>query len=212
MKGGQRSPGPSFRKWYNQLSNPVCLIWASSNQWQSWRQYWCFQSQQGQRGASYFMKCMGGKINVWFFYNCASLPFPQSHHMSHVLSSRHLGLLSSEATFLSSYLFHHIPYFNLFSPPIFHSLPAFQYLFISPALALFPLLAAADCHLCVMSRVEKSLPLSPRPFLFIITSLSCVLLLFENYIRKVKQRLLHVSLLLFLCCARLLWGLNIFFK
>lgn len=48
------------------------------------------------------------------------LQFPLD--LVHALPSRHLGVQSSEANFLSSRLLHHFPRLNLFSPTIFHSL------------------------------------------------------------------------------------------
>ncbi len=86
---------------------------------------------------------------MWIFSLVSSL------HPVHLLPSRHLGVQSSEAQFLSSRLLYHILHFNLFSPFIFHPLPAIQYLFISPLLSLFLLFSAADCHLYSMSPIGK---------------------------------------------------------
>lgn len=63
-----------------------------------------------------------------------------SLHPVHLLSSRHLRVQPSEARLLSSRLLYHFLCFNLFSPSIFHPLPAIRYLCISPLLSLFLLL------------------------------------------------------------------------
>lgn len=60
---------------------------------------------------------------VVFFILSQSLVFLQFPlDLVHALPSRHLGVQSSEANFLSSRLLHHFPRLNLFSPTIFHSL------------------------------------------------------------------------------------------
>lgn len=59
----------------------------------------------------------------FFFILSQSLVFLQFPlDLVHALPSRHLGVQSSEANFLSSRLLHHFPRLNLFSPTIFHSL------------------------------------------------------------------------------------------
>ena len=70
-----------------------------------------------------------------------------SKHFLSILSTSSLldiRVHSSEATLLSSSALYHFPCFHLFSPSIFHSLPAMQYLFISPLLFLF--MSVAACH------------------------------------------------------------------
>lgn len=60
---------------------------------------------------------------VFFLILSQSLVFLQFPlDLVHALPSRHLGVQSSEANFLSSRLLHHFPRLNLFSPTIFHSL------------------------------------------------------------------------------------------
>lgn len=123
---GQRSPEHLFRKWYNQVTNLVhSIIYQCARQW---RQSCHFSHHWGQKKASDFRTAssVGGrnirKHGVFFILSqsLVFLQFPLD--LVHALPSRHLGVQSSEANFLSSRLLHHFPRLNLFSPTIFHSL------------------------------------------------------------------------------------------